>query len=162
MRSKRIAPALLTLGVIVAAIGNPSAATADAGKAYGKPLTGADTTKISRLMAEPDTYVGKVVRVEGRVTAVCEKRGCWMTLAPDEGDRDLRIKVDDGEIVFPIEAKGKRAIAEGAFTRIAMSLEETIAYRKHLAEERDEAFDPASVKEPMTYYEIRATGAVVR
>jgi hypothetical protein len=84
-----------------------------------------------------------------------------MTLASDKEFQDLRIKVDDGVIVFPIEAKGKRAIAEGQFTKIEMTMEETIAYKKHHAEEHDEAFDPSQVTEPMTYYQIQATGAVI-
>ena len=33
------------------------------------------------LMANPEPYLGKTVRVEGLITGVCEKRGCWITLA---------------------------------------------------------------------------------
>ena len=139
-----------------------SAAIAGDGKAYGKPLTGEDTTKISVLMAEPDKFIGKTVRVEGLVTGVCEKRGCWMSLASDEEFQELRIKVDDGVIVFPIEAKGKHAVAEGEFTKIEMTMEQTLAYKKHHAEEHNEEFDPATVTEPLTYYQIKATGALIR
>ena len=81
---------------------------------------------------------------------------------PDQEFQELRIKVDDGVIVFPIEAKGKRAIAEGQFSKIEMTMEETLAYRKHHAEEHNEEFDPGKVTEPMTYYQIKATGAVIR
>jgi len=136
-------------------------ATASEVKAYGKPLSGKDTTKIAAILAEPDKYVGKVVRVEGTVTAVCEMAGCWMSLAADGAPRDLRIKVEDGEIVFPVEARGKRAIAEGTLQKIPMTLEETIAFRKHEAEERKQPFDPATVTEPMTWYQVQATGAVI-
>lgn len=139
-----------------------SAAVAGDGKVYGEPLSGTDTTKISVLMADPDRYVGKTVRVEGLITGVCEKRGCWMSLASDEEFEELRIKVDDGVIVFPLEAKGKRAIAEGEFTKIELTMEQTLAYKKHHAEEHNEEFDPRTVTEPLTYYQIKATGAVIR
>jgi hypothetical protein len=132
------------------------------GKAYGEPLSGSDTTLISVLMADPDHYVGQVVRVEGLITGVCEKRGCWMSLASDQEFEDLRIKVDDGVIVFPIEAKGRRAVAEGEFFKIEMTMEQTIAYKKHHAEEHNEKFDASTVTEPLTYYQIKATGAVIR
>jgi hypothetical protein len=36
-----------------------------------------------------------------------------------------------------------------------------LAHARHLAEERGEAFDPASVSGPMTLYEIQGAGAVV-
>ena len=137
------------------------AATPTEAKAYGKPLGGAETTKIAAILAEPARYEGKVVRVEGTVRDVCRMAGCWMTLASDQAHQELRIKVEDGQIVFPVEAKGKRAIAEGTLTKIPMTLEETIAFRKHEAEEQNKPFDPAEVKEPMTYYQIAATGAVI-
>lgn len=132
------------------------------GKSYGEPLTGSDVTAISELMANPEPYLGKTVRVEGLITGVCEKRGCWITLASDEEFQELRIKARDGVIVFPVQAKGKKAIAEGVFTKIEMSMEQTVEYKKHHAEEHGEAFDPASVIEPLVYYQVNVTGAEVR
>jgi hypothetical protein len=146
---------------IILSLALSPAIVAGDGKTYGKPLGGKDTTKISALMADPDLFVGKTVRVEGLITAVCEKRGCWMSLASDVEFEELRIKVDDGVIVFPIEARGKRAIAEGEFSKIVMTLEQTIAYRKHHAEEHDLEFDPSTVTEPLTRFQINATGAVI-
>ena len=86
-----------------------------------------------------------------------------MTLASDDEEfKEIRIKVVDGVIVFPLEAKGRRAIAEGEFVKIELTLEQTVAYRKHHAEEHGEEFDPSSVTEPLTYYQIKGTGAVIR
>jgi len=155
MKTTRMAALLIALLV-------PSAVSADDVRVYGKLPGGSDTIKISMLMADPARYVGRTVRIEGLITGVCEKRGCWMSLASDEGSQDLRIKVDDGVMVFPIEAKGKRALAEGELTKVEMTMEQTLAWTKHLAEERNEAFDPNTVTGPMTYYEIKATGALIR
>ena len=138
-----------------------SAVVAQSGKHYGKALTGTETVKISELLAHPANYVGKTVRVEGIVTAVCEKRGCWMSLASDREFEELRIKVEDGVMVFPLEAKGKRAVAEGVLSKVEMDLEQSVAYAKHHAEEHGEKFDPAAIKEPMVYYQVMAEGAVI-
>jgi hypothetical protein len=151
--------AVSCIALLWLAIGSPIAA--GDGKVYGEPLTGQDTISISTLLDDPEPYLGKVVRVEGLVTGVCEKRGCWMTLAGDRDFEEIRIKVDDGVIVFPMEAKGRKAVAEGVFTKIEMTLEQTIAYRQHHAEEHGEEFDPASVTEPMSFYQIQGTGAVI-
>jgi len=161
MTKTPICALLLGFSVLLISFVSAPAIVAGDGKVYGEPLTGSDTTLISTLMAAPDEYVGRTVRVEGLITGVCEKRGCWMSLASDEEFQELRIKVDDGVIVFPIEAKGKRAIAEGQFIKIEMTLEQTVAYEKHHAEEHDEVFDPSKVVEPRTYYQIKATGAVI-
>jgi hypothetical protein len=152
----RIAVLLLVLPV------SPSFAGGGDPQVYGDGVSGQDTIPISVLLEDADDYVDQVVRVAGVVTAVCEKAGCWMTLATAGGDDEVRIKVNDGVIVFPPEAKGRHAIAEGRFVKIEMTLDETIAYKQHHAEEQGEEFDPASVTEPMVFYQIRGTGAVIR
>jgi hypothetical protein len=132
------------------------------GKLYGKPLSGSEITLISDLLETPDRYVGETVRVEGLVTRVCEKRGCWISLASDQEFQELRIKARDGVIVFPVQARGKKAVAEGVFTKIELDMEQTLRQKQHHAEEHGEAFDPASVTEPTVYYQINVTGAVIR
>jgi len=150
---------LLAVMISLAAVGPVEAGSK--GKAYGEPLTADEPMKISELLAEPDGFLGKTVQVEGVVTGVCEKRGCWMSLASDAEFEDLRIKVDDGVIVFPMEAKGRRATAEGVFEKIEMTLEQTRNYRAHHAEVHGEEYDPSTVTEPLVYYQIKATGAVI-
>jgi hypothetical protein len=114
-------------------------------------------------LSNPDDYLGQVVRVEGLVTGVCEKRGCWISIASeDEEFKEIRVKVDDGVIVFPLGAKGKHAIAEGVFVKIEMSMEETLKYREHHAKEHGEEFDPSTVTEPLVFYQLKGSGAVIR
>ena len=139
------------------------AVSAGEGKSYGKGLSGAEVTKISEILAHPDKYVGKTVRVEGLVTDVCLKRGCWMMIAGDKEFETVRIKVDDGVITFPPEAKGKRAIAEGVLAKIELTPEEALAQAKHHAEEQGQKFDPATAKDlPTVTYQIQGTGAVIK
>ena len=64
-------------------------------------------------------------------------------------------------IVFPTSAMGKSAVAEGVFTRIEMTLEQTIAHERHHAEETGEDFDESSVTEPASYFQIDVHGAVI-
>ena len=160
MSQSRVRILAVTIPVLLALLCSP--AMAGKGKTYGEPLTGTDVTAISKLLADPEPYVGKTVRVKGVITDVCEKRGCWVTLASDEEFQELRIKAKDGVIVFPVQAKGKKATAEGVFTKIEMNMEQTLKYREHHAEEHGEEFDPESVTEPLVYYQINVTGAVVR
>jgi hypothetical protein len=136
------------------------AAVAQEGKTYGQGVGAAEVVLVSDLFAKADAYVGKTVRVEGVVVDVCAKRGCWMDVKGD-GEK-IRIKVDDGVIVFPLDAKGKHAIAEGVFTRIEMTQEEAVAHAKHQAEERGQPFDAAKAGDlPTVVYQIAGTGAVI-
>nr|MBC8425560.1 DUF4920 domain-containing protein [bacterium] len=76
-------------------------------KVYGKGVSEGDFTKISTILADPGTYSGKVVRVEGTAVGVCSHRGCWVTLASDKEEETMRVKVKDGVIVFPKEIIGE-------------------------------------------------------
>ena len=102
----------------------------------GKPLTMKSPIPVATLVTHADDYVGKTVQVQGKVTAVCEMMGCWMELSGDAGQR-VRIKVDDGVIVFPKDSPGKVAIAEGKFTKTELTHEQAIAQAKETAEEGD-------------------------
>jgi hypothetical protein len=125
----------------------------------GKPLTVSEPVPVAALMAAPDASVGKVVQVKGKITEVCERMGCWMQLV--DGNTGVRVKVQDGDIVFPKSAVGRTAIAEGTLNRLQLSKEQAIARAKHEAEERGTKFDPASVKSGATIYQIQGTGAVI-
>lgn len=85
-------------------------------KKYGTALTLTEVTKISDIYANPDKFAGKRVQVEGPVVDVCAEMGCWLALGSDKDSQVLRFKVEDGVIVFPMTAKGKKAKVEGIVT----------------------------------------------
>lgn len=126
----------------------------------GKPLTLKQSTPIAALADSPEQYVGKTVQAKGKVTEVCQMMGCWMNLA-DESGKLVRIKVKDGEIVFPKDSVGKTAAAEGKFTKLELTKEQAIAQKKHEAEANGRKFDPAGVTGPVTIYQINGSGAVI-
>lgn len=128
----------------------------------GKPLTLAESVPLTDVAANPDRFVDKTVQVRGRVTEVCEMMGCWMNLVDPSGDRSIRIKVNDGELVFPKTAVGKLAIAEGKLTRFVLTREQAVARARHEAEEQGRKFDPASIKSGATIYQIQGSGAVIK
>lgn len=137
-----------------------TAAAAWAGETYGSGVSVAEATPISKILADPDAYVGKTVRIEGKVLDVCPMKGCWMELASEDGRQSLRVKVDDGVIVFPVTSKGRLAVAEGTVEAIPMTKEKYVAWLEHLAEERGETFDASTVGEgPFRVLQLKGTGA---
>lgn len=129
---------------------------------YGKGVTVAEATPIAKILADPDAYVGKTVRIEGKVLDVCPMAGCWMELEEGNGKDKLKVKVDDGVIVFPMTAKGKLAVAEGTLEAIPMTREKYVEWLKHLAEEKGETFDVATVGDgPFRVLQLKGTGARV-
>lgn len=129
-------------------------------KSYGAGVKLGETTHVAKILADPDAYIGKTVRIEGRVQDVCPMAGCWMEIA-DNG-KSITVRVEDGVIVFPVDGKGQPAVAEGVVEAIPMTKEKYTDWLKHLADEKGETFDPATVGEgPFRVLQIRGTGAQV-
>jgi hypothetical protein len=128
---------------------------------YGKEISLAEKTSISKILETPEKFVGKTVLVEGKVLDVCSMAGCWMELKSDVENQKIKIKVKDGDIVFPVEAKGKNALVEGTVYKVELTKEEAIEYYEHLAAEQSIEFDASTVKGPVTFYQIKGIGAVI-
>lgn len=142
----------LTLAAM-AALATVSGAAAP--ETFGTGVSLADTTPLDRIIARPADFEGKTVRVEGTVSAVCTHMGCWMALVPDaaKDGSNLMIKVDDGVIVFPVSAKGKRASAQGVVQRVSGDPEGQSAAAEHAKAQGKPAAPVA--------WQIKATGAIV-
>lgn len=128
----------------------------------GEPLTLTEVTKISEINKNSAKYVGKRVLIEGMVINVCAARGCWMDISSDVPFEKIQIKVVDGEIVFPLEAKGKTARVEGIAEELKLSQEEAVELARHQAMESGGTFDPASITGPVNYLRVRGLGAVIQ
>ena len=155
---------LLRFGrIVLAAIVSVSFLVASGPKKYGKELTLKEPTKVADILANPEKYQGKLVQIEGKVTDVCAKMGCWIKIDAGEGIEPVTVKVDDGVIVFPVEAKGKMARAEGMLSVKTMTEQERIAEAKHQAEENKklDSFDPSTIKGSKTTVRIAGEGAVI-
>lgn len=148
-----------------AAPATPSTATAAgeiAGTKYGKGVTQPTTVSVEEVLANPQAYANKPIRVEGMVTDVCPKRGCWFEIAGSKPGQKLRFKVQDGDMVFPMEAKGQFAVAEGVLAVNELTMEQTKAMAEEQAKEYGTAYDPASITKPSTQLRLDGTGAVIR
>jgi len=131
------------------------------GKTFGAGVKLAQSTPIDTILKDPKAWNGKTVRVEGMIVDVCPKRGCWMELAGSEPGQKLKFKVTDGEMVFPMDAKGQRATAEGVIAVKELSIEESKQYAEYQAKEYGKPYDPASITAPMVIARLDGTGAVI-
>ncbi len=128
---------------------------------FGSEVDMSKLVKISELLAHPDDYLGKMVTVSGMIVGVCKKRGCWMKFASDKQYQTLRIKVQDGKMVFPVSLRGHKGYATGIFKKIILPVKHAQKYLAHMAKEAGKEFDPTSVTKPYTLYQLVPTGVVV-
>ena len=128
---------------------------------FGEPITLQEETRISKIFAQPESYVGQRVLVRGRVLDVCPSKGCWIELDSDAPDEKIQVKVEDDVIVFPQTLMGQSILVEGIVEELKLSAEQVLARKKHEAEEYGRAFDPEMAVKEETVYRIKGTGAGV-
>lgn len=160
MRIRPFSSLLVLLAVSAVA---PAGAETCEKTSFGAGVTLTEPTAIAAILEQPAAYTGKVVRVEGEVHAVCEMAGCWMEIQAGAGGKTLKVKVKDGDIVFPLAARGKQAVAQGKVEDLEMSRAKYIQFREHAAKETGEKFDAASLAGdgPFHVYQIAGTGAEI-
>lgn len=153
-------PSRTLVAFLALAAGCAAAVAAD--RSFGEPLSPElEVTPIADILADPDAWAGRRVRVEGRVAGVCRHQGCWLELvAPDRAA--IRVQVEDGVIVFPRDAEGREAVAEGEVEILDLTRERYEEWLRHQAEEAGEEFDASRVGDgPYRIVRLRGTGAVI-
>jgi gamma-glutamylcyclotransferase (GGCT)/AIG2-like uncharacterized protein YtfP len=128
---------------------------------YGEKISLTEKTEISKILADPESFMDEVVLVEGEVLDVCPKMGCWMELKSEDGEGKIKVKVRDGDIIFPMEAIGHKAVVEGKVYKLELTHEKAIDHFEHIAEEKGVEFDPSTVTGPVTLYQLRGIGAEI-
>lgn len=150
-------PRVLVLAAALALAALPALASdeAPAPTKHGAPLTGATRVAIADLQKTPDAYSGKTIQTEAPVSAVCAKKGCWMTLG--EGSRPVRVTLKDYGFFVPKDIAGATAVVEGVFT--VKTIPEATA--KHYAGET-KGGKPAEIKGDQKELSFEATGVEIR
>ena len=120
-------------------------------------------TAIADILDRPEEFVGQSVLVEAEIADVCQMAGCWLELRAADGARTLKVKVDDGVMVFPKDARGRRARAQGTVERLELDREGYIIHLEHEAHEQGRDFDESTVPAdgPWYVYRIAGTGAEI-
>lgn len=125
---------------------------------FGAGVDLAETTALAEVLDRAVELEGRAVAVEGTVREVCEMAGCWLEIEAADGERSLRVKVKDGEIVFPLWARGHSARAQGTVERLEYGRDQYLKYLAHQAEEQGGSFDPDSVEGDGPFHVVRLKG----
>lgn len=81
---------------------------------YGEALSTSEALPAAELISEPDKFIDKPVKLVGRVSQACQRRGCWMTVGSGEpGAPTVRVTFKDKAFTVPIDCSGKVAVIEG-------------------------------------------------
>ena len=111
---------------------------------------------VDKLILNKNDYISSIVKVEGIIEEVCPMRGCWLQVVGESDNKKIRIKVKDGDIVFPLSSKGRKVVAEGQFSVLKLNEKQAKNWKNHLAGEKGIKIDTASiVLTDSDYFEYR-------
>jgi len=118
--------------------------------AVGAKLTGAPVVSVAQLLAKPEDYAGKLVRLEGNVSAMCTHGRAWFSIQDNDKSGAYVRVITRPVFMVPENAIGTKARAEG----LVELKEVNPATAEHFAKEHQLAA-PATPKAVI----IRAAGA---
>lgn len=95
---------------------------------FGGALPEGEATRVATAVAHAEHLAGKPAKIAGRITQVCQNKGCWVVL--EENGQTIRVMVKDHAFALPKDASG-RAVAYGELKLEPISE----AHAKHLADE---------------------------
>lgn len=113
----------------------PPAGNAIVGDTYGSGVVSTSESKaitvdkLSKKLKKDNKKV-EGVAVKGKVTDVCEKKGCWLKIQTEDNSQFF-VKMKDYAFFVPTALKGKMVVMEGTAERKVTSIDE----QKHYAED---------------------------
>jgi hypothetical protein len=114
---------------------------AGAADRYGEAIPEGETVPLSHIAASASAEPGEPIRISGRITEVCQAKGCWVMLEDD--GQVARVMMKDHAFSLPADTRGAAVV----YGRLSVKeLDEGMA--KHLAED-------AGRSEPVARRELR-------
>ena len=119
---------------------------------FGLEFTLNDSIPAGTVLTNPDEYVGKTVRVTGKVSDVCQKMGCWMVIT--DADQHMRITTKDHKFFVAKDGAGAMCDLEGTVVKREANPARTAHYK---SEQSEGAPMPQAEEAGQATYEIVAS-----
>jgi hypothetical protein len=139
--------ALASLGALADGGVSTPVVTEKGSHVYGEAMPLGKPVDIGRAIGNIDQWQGRLTKFEGRVTQVCQAKGCWLVLA--DGDRYARVFSGHG-FFMPKDTTGQ-AVVYGVLGERTVSEE----FARHLAE--DSGRDASTIVGEQVEFRIDAT-----
>lgn len=150
--------------VILTACGTNQSNSANAqnasdGKHFGATINADNAIKYDDLLPKMANTDSLAIKVTGKVKEVCQKKGCWMTLVPDQPNQpEMRVTFKDYAFFMPKDLSGKHVVIDGfAFVDVT-----PVADLRHYAEDAGKSkAEIEAITEPKREVAFEAAGVLI-
>src|SRR5687768_11097791 len=149
--------AALIILVLSLTLNAQNIAPAEKGTTYGAGATATGAIPVDELeqQIKNNRFEGKIT---GKVTEVCQEKGCWMKVQKQNGDK-LMVKFRDYGFFMPKDIVGKEVVLDGEATVKEVSVKQ----QKHYAEDAGKSKEEiAKIKTPKKELQFVAKGVLVQ
>jgi hypothetical protein len=152
IRTAAVALSLLAFAPAWAGTKPEPAFVVDGRPVYGAAMPEGNATTIGTALNKSADFAGTPQKFSGRVTKVCQSRGCWMVLA--EGETHARVMFGKDDFFIPTDTSGD-AVVYGTLSVQTMS--EKMA--RHMA--KDAGQDASKIEGDTQEFQITATSVML-
>ena len=125
---------------------------------YGELINDAGVITVEQAMEQLASAEEVNVKIKGTVENVCKKKGCWMNVKSNDGEKSFFVRFKDYGFFVPLDCEGSEVIMEGkAFTEMT-----SVDDLRHYAEDEGKSKEEiAAITEPKEEFKFTATGVLV-
>ncbi|WBO85891.1 DUF4920 domain-containing protein [Hymenobacter yonginensis] len=135
----------------------PATTVALTGKTYGAAVTAEGAKPLSELKQVLGTQDSAQVKLIGKADAVCQAKGCWLTMKTPEG-QEMRVRFKDYAFFVPKDISGKTVVINGWAHREVVPVSDLQHYAKDAGKSEKEV---AAITTPEEQLNFEADGVLV-
>ncbi|MBL0342091.1 MAG: DUF4920 domain-containing protein [Bacteroidetes bacterium] len=125
---------------------------------FGAKIDDTGAITMQELVAKMSESNEMAVKVTGKVSEVCQAKGCWMTLEKGDGTT-MRVSFTDYGFFMPKDISGKTVVIQGRAKIETTSVDELRHYAEDAKKSKEEI---AKITEPKRELAFEADGVIVK
>lgn len=127
-------------------------------QSFGKEINQDGAVSLQTMKAKMGQSDSLKVKVQGEVTAVCQMKGCWMTLTDNNFGEEMMVRFEDYGFFMPKTISGRTVIADGMVYKTVTSVEELRHYAEDAGKSKKEI---KAITEPKEELRFLASGVLL-
>jgi uncharacterized protein DUF4920 len=135
----------------------PPPGPAKVGNTYGEAIKAEGAIPIADLPGKLVKEEPLQTKIRGKVTGVCPKKGCWLSLEMPDSSK-VFVKMKDYGFFVPVEMIGKNVVLDGEAVMKTTSVSELQHYAEDAKKSKEEI---AAITKPEKEIRFTAKGIVI-
>lgn len=129
------------------------------GQQFGAPITSADAITYDELLSK-NIQAPTTLKVKGRVSEVCQAKGCWMNIVSDKNQQasTMKVRFKDYAFFMPKDISGREVIVEGEASVQVISVDDLRHYAEDAGKTQEEI---NAITQPRRELTFLASGVIL-